>query len=346
MKSKSNFPIDLVLPWVDGNDQEWRKEKAKYANTNYMDKSDSRYRDWGNLRYVFRGIDQFLPWINHVFFITNGQKPEWLNLNHPKLRFVTHQDYMPSEYLPTFSSIPIELNLHRIKDLSEHFIYMNDDMAFLRPQKREDYFDDDGKPYDYTYQHSIFNVKGDNGFGVNVIEFCCLGLINGHFRKKNVQKGHFMNWYGPYLGLRGQLLAILKARQKFFLGFDNPHSAQSFKKSTWEEVWQAEPSYLHQSSLCKFRENMNVSQYLFRYWQLAKNDFHPRRFKDRLFFNVCDDNLQEVVNTILSNRCSVVCINDSENYHISDFEKTKALINGALNKVLPEKSSFEQSVVF
>jgi hypothetical protein len=74
-------------------------------------------------------------------------------------------------------------------------------------------------------------------------------------------------------------------------------------------------------------------------WQ--KNDFHPRRFKDRFFFNVNDGNMQETVNTILSNRCSVVSINESENYHISDFEKIKVLINGAFNKVLPEKSSFE-----
>ena len=341
MKNDSNFPIDIVLPWVDGNDRNWQKEKSIYANTKSFDKSNARYRDWDNLQYIFRGIDKFLPWINKVFFITNGQKPEWLNLNHPKLKFVTHKDYLPSEYIPTFSSHPIEVNLHRIKDLSEHFIYINDDMFFLKFQRRKDYFDEEGKPCDYTYQHSLFNIKGDNGFGINIIDFCCLGIINAHFRKRNVIKGHFLKWYGPYLGFKGQFLALLKARQKFFLGFDNSHTPQSFKKSTYSEVWQEEYEYLHKTSLCKFREDTNVSQYLFRYWQLAKNDFHPRSFKDRIMFNINDNNLSVAIDAITNGKYSDICINDSEFSKISNFEQTKTLINQALNRVLPDKCTFE-----
>jgi hypothetical protein len=335
------FPIDLVIPWVDGNDAKWQQEKNKYNTSNNNDKSDSRYRNWNNLQYVFRSIDKYLPWINKVFFITNGQKPEWLNIAHPKLKWITHQEYMPTKYLPTFSSIPIELNLHRIKDLSEHFIYINDDIFFLKPQNFLDYFDEEGKPCDNTYQHTIFNIKGEHGFGANVIDFCCMGIINAHFRKQDVTKGHFLNWYGPYLGLRGQLLALLKAKQKFFLGFNNFHSAQSFKKSTWFELWQSEPDYLHKTCLSKFREDTNVSQYLFRYWQLAKNDFHPKRFKDRLMYNVADFNVEEVVRTISNQKCSMICINDSENFKISNFDKTVTLINNAFDMIMPEKCSFE-----
>ena len=44
-----------------------------------------------------------------------------------------HEDYLPDEYRPAFSSHPIELNLHRIKGLSERFVYFNDDMYLLRP---------------------------------------------------------------------------------------------------------------------------------------------------------------------------------------------------------------------
>lgn len=341
INNKPPFPIDLVIPWVDGNDKKWQQEKNKYLDADYADKSDSKYSSWDNLQYLFRGVNKFLPWINHLFFITNGQKPEWLDITHPKLRWITHQDYMPASYLPTFSAIPIELNLHRIKDLSEHFIYGNDDIFFLKPQNYLDYFDLEGRPCDNTYQHTIFNIRGANGFGVNVVEFCCLGIINDHFRKQEVTRGHFLNWYGPYLGLRGQLLALLKANQRFFLGFDNCHSVQAFKKSTWEELWRVEPDYLHQTSSCKFRQDTNVSQYLFRYWQLAKNDFHPRRFNDRIMYNVDDANMYEVARKIANRECSIICINDSENYKISDFDKTKALINQAFNEILPDKSSFE-----
>lgn len=341
MKNDSNFPIDLVLTWVDGSDNEWQKEKDKYACVESCDKSDARYRNWDNLQYIFRGIENFLPWINNVFFITNGQYPKWLNLRHDKIRFVTHKDYMPSEYLPTFNSMPIELNIHRIKDLSEHFIYINDDMFFLKPQKYQDYFDKAGRPCDFAYQQTIFNIKSEKGFDIRVMDFCNLGLVNGHFRKKNVIKGHFLNWYGPYLGLHGQLLSLLNMNKNFFFGFKASHCVQSFKKSIWEEVWKAEPEYLNKTSLCKFREDTNVSQYLMRYWQFAKNDFHPKRFKNRQAFNIDDENSQAIIDAIKSNKYSMICINDSELCVIKDFDYTKKIINNAFNVILPDKSSFE-----
>lgn len=56
-----------------------------------------------------------------------GQKPERLNENHPKLVLMNHKDYIPSDYLPTFNSQTIKLNLHRIPDLSEKFVLFIDD---------------------------------------------------------------------------------------------------------------------------------------------------------------------------------------------------------------------------
>ena len=61
-----------------------------------------------------------------------GKKPDWLNLDHPKLKLVTHKEFMPNEYLPTYNSAAIELNLHRIEGLSENYLYFNDDMYLIR----------------------------------------------------------------------------------------------------------------------------------------------------------------------------------------------------------------------
>ena len=80
-----------------------------------------RYRNWENLQYWFRGIEKFAPFVNKIHFITSSRVPEWLNMNNPKLNVVRHSDYIPEEYLPTFSSIPIELNLHRLEDLRRKF---------------------------------------------------------------------------------------------------------------------------------------------------------------------------------------------------------------------------------
>lgn len=69
----------------------------------------------GYLKYWFRGVEKYAPWVHKIYFVTCGQKPDWLNENHDKLVLVNHEDYIPHEYLPTFSSHTIELNFHRIK---------------------------------------------------------------------------------------------------------------------------------------------------------------------------------------------------------------------------------------
>ena len=62
------YDIDIVMPWVDDKDPEWRKSKAEYSHelTKTEDNSDMRFRDWENLRYWFRGIEKFAPWVHKV----------------------------------------------------------------------------------------------------------------------------------------------------------------------------------------------------------------------------------------------------------------------------------------
>ena len=135
-----NDDIDIVLPWVDGNDPEWKRCRAEFEKKDQADSTEERYRDWGLLKYIFRGIEQNLPWIRRIHFVTWGHLPEWLNINYEKLNIVNHKDYIPDKYLPTFSSHPIELNIHRINGLSEKFIYMNDDFFFMDKMSRENFF--------------------------------------------------------------------------------------------------------------------------------------------------------------------------------------------------------------
>ena len=124
MSKNKTQKIDFVITWVDDSDLEWREEKAKFSGE---DTRESKYRDWGLLKYWFRGVEKFAPWVNRVHFVTYGHIPEWLNTECPKLNIVKHDDFIPKEYLPTFSSHTIELNLHRIPGLMEHFSYFNDD---------------------------------------------------------------------------------------------------------------------------------------------------------------------------------------------------------------------------
>ena len=82
--------------------------------------------DFDQLLYSLRSIEQYAPWIRHVYIVTNGQIPGWLDLSFERVTIVTHNEIYPDKsHLPTFSSPSIETHLHRIPNLSERFIYLN-----------------------------------------------------------------------------------------------------------------------------------------------------------------------------------------------------------------------------
>ena len=64
--------------------------------------------------------------------------PSWLDTT--KVRIITHEQIIPRKFLPTFNSSVIELFLHKIPGLSEHFIYVNDDFYAWSPMTQNDFF--------------------------------------------------------------------------------------------------------------------------------------------------------------------------------------------------------------
>ena len=105
------------------------------------DISASRFEDNDELRYSLRSLEKFAPWIRHVFIVTNGQIPSWLNMDNPRLTVVSHSElFTNTSHLPTFSSPAIESHLHRIKGLSDKFVYMNDDVMFGKAVWPDDFY--------------------------------------------------------------------------------------------------------------------------------------------------------------------------------------------------------------
>lgn len=144
-------PIDVVYTWVNGTDPRWKAEK-EYWHKHWIasltgqplpvapedttkvkgsdtSNNDNRFRDNEELRYSLRSLEKYAPWIRHVFVVTDGQVPSWLNLECPKIQIVKHADIFEyKEHLPVFSSPAIEWNLDNIPGLSDFFLYFNDDV--------------------------------------------------------------------------------------------------------------------------------------------------------------------------------------------------------------------------
>lgn len=129
--------MDVVITYVNGLDPVWQKQYSSATNRPVLAK---RYRDWGLLPYLLRGIERFMPFVSRVFLVVSGesQVPEWANTN--QLRVVCHRDIIPEKFLPTFNSTTIEMFLHRIPGLSEEFIYFNDDLFPLAPLEKTNFF--------------------------------------------------------------------------------------------------------------------------------------------------------------------------------------------------------------
>ena len=333
------MPIDFVLAWVDGTDPAWQAERAVYQKREKGSVSSdgvARYRDWELLRFWFRGVEQFAPWVNHIYFVTCGHLPKWLNTANPKLTVVNHRDYIPVEYLPTFNSHAIELHFHRIKGLSEQFVYFNDDMFLLCPVRPEDFFVK-GKPKDMLALQPVVANRDDS-----VMPYIYLNnamVLAKYFDKReNMRKqphAYFHPGYPPLYFVYN----LLETAFPRFTGFYTVHGPSPLLKSTYKELWARERDYLSEVSSHRFRDKRDVSQYLFREWQKLTGNFVPGNIhRFCRYFNLGDNNT-ELIKTIRGQKSASVCMNDSEK--ITDTDAVKNTLSEAFLSILPKSSSFE-----
>ncbi|MBE5999864.1 MAG: capsule biosynthesis protein CapK [Sarcina sp.] len=330
------YPIDFVLPWVDGTDPAWREEKNKYSGEVSSSVHSFDYQDWGLLPYWFRCIEKNAPWVRNVYFVTWGHIPAWLNVNHPKLKIIKHTDYIPNKYLPTFSSHAIELNLHRIPGLSEHFVYFNDDMYLIR-QVRPEFFFKNNLPCDCAVINPI--APANKNCIANLMT-TTTGVINENFSKRQSIRKNPDKWinmrYFPLV-----LLNLMFIPWGRFVGLYESHLPTSMLKSTYEEVWKKEYDLLDHTCKHRFRDfKTDVNQWIMKEWQIASGRFSPRSIRAGKRFAVYNvDDAEKCAEIIEKQKAPMVCIND----HItgSDYLEAAKVIRSAFEKKYSVKSSFE-----
>ncbi|MEJ7832159.1 MAG: stealth conserved region 3 domain-containing protein [Nocardioides sp.] len=152
--TECRFPVDVVYTWVDGQDPGWNAAReqrlaaitgtALHTARSRESSGRARFIARDELRYSFRSVHLFAPWVRRIHLVTAGQTPDWLDISHPMINLVDHRDILPTDGLPTFNSHAIETSLHRIEGLSEHFLYLNDDFFLGRPVRTESFFTPSG----------------------------------------------------------------------------------------------------------------------------------------------------------------------------------------------------------
>lgn len=160
-----NFPIDVVFTWVDGSDEKWQQKYQQAMRTHQFERiglyadDSARFANHNELYYSVYAVQKFMPWVRHIFIVTDEQIPKWLDIEkQTQIKIIDHKQIIDGQYLPTFNSHVIEAHLHRIPELSDHFIYFNDDVFVARPLSPSHFFSSNGIASIFTANKSIKNM--------------------------------------------------------------------------------------------------------------------------------------------------------------------------------------------
>lgn len=348
-----NTDIDLVITWVDGSDKEYIKLKNKYTlllKNKISEESDNigRFKDNGELKYLFRSIEQNAKFIRYIFLVTNGQIPKWLNIKHPKIKIITHDKIMPKEALPTFNSNAIESCIANIPGLSDRFLYANDDCFIAKPISKEFFFNKKGYPI--VRLKPMFNTKNPdtlNTYGRQIV--FTLSLFNNKFNKKLYLMEHHNidSFYKP---------DIVNCLKEFKEDFDRTIQCKFRQDNTVVKfIWNMYSFYIGHSTIKGYYFTKLISLVYSimkkidnevgeknKKINISKNKgaiyFAFAKIKDLIYEFILDSTLMSNINKYYNiKHTKLFCINDNEFATDEDRKRTSEF----LNKIFPNKSDFE-----
>ena len=339
------MPIDFVVTWVDSSDPAWQASFEKYFTGEVTNRIRNRYRQADMLQYWFRAVEKFAPWVNHIYLVTSGQTPEALpSLERlpvwQKVTIVHHEDFMPHDILPTFSSIAIEMYLHRIPGLSEQFVYFNDDMFITNPVTPEYYFRE-GLPVVHNQEKPIPLPRLNEiiGYGASLREYCNVAVINKHFDRREVYRQSLEldgidRWHGPHLFDEERRYYERMAECPRFGTFAEHHTGRRLLKSTYEEIWEKEPEQLRHAS-ARFRQDMGNNIPLFSMWQIASNRFWPDTLGyDKIRIDVQPSEMGRVIMALRHPEVKSLCLNDCPSVSDDDYNEMMTVIREEMETML------------
>lgn len=291
--------MDIVITYVDGLDPIWREQYAKYVGNSILDK---HFRDWGTLKYLLRGIERNMPFIDKVFLVVSGpsQVPDWVS---DRLHIVYHKDIIPGQVLPVFNSTSIEMFLHRIPGLDEQFIYFNDDFYPVMPSFSEDFF------------------VGDK------IKTSC----RKHWFTGNIYKHHCLN---------SDRLARRIAGVAPRISFIRPqHSCSPMLKSRNEFVFDSAKDTILES-VTRVRDIVNFNQYLFTDYLFFKGKTIRQKIS-KTHFSMAAASPSKISDFLSKPNRKFVCINDVQ-MSDKKYRLFKHAILESFERLFPDKSIYEK----
>lgn len=315
-----DIKIDLVYLWVDGNDKEWREKKRLWetklgvSNTNPQINDDVRFRDNEELKYSLRSVQMHAPWINKIFIVTDNQIPNWLDLNHPKIKIVNHKSILPQRALPTFNSRAIETSIINIPELSEYFLYANDDMFFANPVSPDDFFDEKRKPI--------------------------IRLRKQYWSEEELSAN---------LYLQSTIYTAKAFASKYstpFMSYEPAHCIDAYRKSYFSECKQIFEEEFSRTMMSKFRQKDTVQRFIVSLYMISQKgcqvienpEVYTQNFHETIEnFYASAEAARDLEQEVIMKKPKLLCINDSNLATAEDFQ----IINRFFNQYFNLKADWE-----
>ena len=138
--------IDAVITWVDGSESNYKfKLEENLKNKKIINR---QYLQANEINFCVASIIKFAPFVRKIFIVTDNQKPNLNEVRHlvslNKVEIIDHKEIFRDnmDSLPTFNIRSIDALLFKIKNLSNKFIYFNDDMFLIKETSKEEWFKD------------------------------------------------------------------------------------------------------------------------------------------------------------------------------------------------------------
>ena len=177
-------------------------------------------------------------------------------------------------------------------------------------------------------------------FGNYISMLADIGVINSHFNRRETFRQSPKRWFGPHLKIKGMIVSTILLDKRLFIGFSNYHTEQTFLKSIFDELWEKEPDVL-KAACTRFQEDNTVNNYIFRYWQLAKNLFYPMRRSHAFFFLIERDVVNRIEQIIKKEKRISICLNDTGLCTEENYIYINKRLQQIFKKKFPKKSIYE-----
>jgi len=337
--SSIDFPVDFVVTWVNDNDLAWQSKKSKYekmaqisSKSKNDEDADNRYRDFGLFKYWFRSVETNAEWVRRIYVVTDGQRPDFLDTENDKIILIDHKQIIEKKYLPTFDSNTIDLNLHKIPGLAEHFVYFNDDVFINQPVSKKDFFTESGNVRDTIGQSVIMPIEAyDHTLVNNTMK------INQLVSKRTVIRREFSKFFSLRQGFPVLILNIFLSIFPRFTRLFDPHTAYSLRKSDMVAAVELLSDELQIAFQYKFRTLDDYSIQFIRYYQIISDHAEPRSM---YFGQTANSDNPKLTKKLLFNasRTKVVNVNDVRTATDADLQESVNMFE----KRFPNLSVFEK----